>query len=106
MIKYLTITGYENCGELGMFSHIYEFIGKDENHIVLLIRAFDVSKAKVFKGRLLTKTKQYESRFPLTEEEKTSLENIIGEIQECNPMQVTEGSPLEKELIGYSEIQS
>jgi hypothetical protein len=61
MIKYITIPGYKNLGECGLFSHLYQFKAltpdKDDNYPMIFIRSYDVP-AILWHGNLLTKSKE------------------------------------------------
>jgi hypothetical protein len=82
MIKYAEIDGYANCGEAAPFSHLYQFMenGK-ETPMTILIHGYDICPAKVFKGYVFNKTRTHSSA-SLTEDEKTVLQQYIGEIEQ------------------------
>jgi hypothetical protein len=83
VIKYAELNGYNNCGELGFCSHLYEFIQKDEETpIVILIHAFECP-AEIFKGYVFNKTKSWKPVL-LTDEERTKIEFYTGHITEVD----------------------
>jgi hypothetical protein len=81
LIKYININGYNNLGEVGLFSHLYEWIEKvDENPKVILINAYE-GKPKVFKGYIYTKSNQYKS-VPVETNELQEVINLVGEVEQ------------------------
>lgn len=84
MIKYCGLDGYNNCGEVQMFSHLYQFIEKDEEvPKIILLHAYDICPALVFKGYVFDKKRTWTS-IPLTEAEKSKIEGYVGTIQEVD----------------------
>jgi hypothetical protein len=104
MIKYHELEGYKNCGEIGMFSHVYEFWQIKEPHRIILIRAFDVPVASVYKGVLLSDGRQYEKSQQLTYDEKESLEYLLGEIKECRFQDIFSGTGLAEGMKDWTPI--
>ena len=80
MIKYAKIPGYENLGECGMFSHVYQFkaLKPDENdhYYMIFIRAYDINPPLLWHGKLLIKTK--EAIFVEKELDLKEAERMIG----------------------------
>lgn len=75
MIKYATIEGYRNIGEIQMFSHLYQFVENiEEEPKVILIHAYECD-TKVFKGFLYNNSKTFKN--------VELLKNEIKEIESC-----------------------
>lgn len=84
MIKYAKIEGYKNLGEVGIIgSHIYQWMeeeaNKDELKAVIVVRAYDTDKPKIFKGIVFSRTLKY---YPLEiTEDLSELEELVGELE-------------------------
>lgn len=101
MIKYANVLGYENLGEVQMFSHLYQMIEKDkETPMVILIHAYG-NDDKIFKGYVFTKTKTTES-VPLTEEERKAIEFCTGSLKQVPFKDFVTGTILED---GYADFK-
>ena len=84
MIKYCDLEGYNNCGEVQMFSHLYQFMEKSvKMPKTILLHAYDICPALVFKGCVFNEKKTWSS-VPLTDDEKTKLEGYVGAIKEID----------------------
>ena len=84
MIKYAKIKGYKNLGEVGiMGSHLYQWMAekanKDELKSIIIVRAYDIEKPKIFKGIVYTRTLKYYSE-EITED-LSELESLVGELE-------------------------
>ena len=83
MIKYAKIEGYKNLGEVGMnYTHIYQWMEEKEdnqgNRAVIIVRAYDIDKPKIFKGMVFNRTLKY---YPLDiTEDLSELEALVGEL--------------------------
>lgn len=104
MIKYIELKGYVNRGEVGMFSHVYQFIEKDtDTPMVIIIKAYD-GNTKVFKGYLFMKNNTFE-KVLLTEEEIIILEPCIGKINQKDIKEVLRGTDFEAQFENFKEME-
>ena len=79
MIKYANIEGYNNLGEIQMFSHLYQFRERDKaTPMIILIHAYECD-TKVFKGYIFNSSQTYEN-IPLTDTEINQIEVYTGRI--------------------------
>lgn len=98
MIKYIDINGYDNLGELAPFTHFYQFMQSDaEVPLTIIVHAYECD-AVVFKGYLFNKTRSFEV-VPLTEHEKSKLEDVVGNITEVTFSEFIKGTILEDEYL-------
>ena len=103
MIKYADIRGYDNCGELSMFTHFYQLIQKDvEIPMIIILHAYE-GETKAFKGYLLTRKKTFEN-VPLLSEERKAFEPYVGEITQVDLDVLLSGSVFEGEITGYQKV--
>lgn len=83
MIKYANIEGYNNLGEIQMFSHLYQFIERDKaTPMIILIHAYECD-TKVFKGYIFNSSQTYEN-IPLTDTEINQIEIYTGKLQQID----------------------
>ena len=83
MIKYATIEGYRNIGEIQIFSHVYQFVENvEENPKIILIHAYE-SETKVFKGFLYNNSGTFKS-VDLLETEIKEIENYCGKLTQLD----------------------
>jgi hypothetical protein len=83
MIKYAKIDGYNNLGEIQMFSHLYQFIENDkETPMIILIHAYE-EDVKIFKGYVFNYTKTYKS-VPINEAELNVIEQYVGKAKQID----------------------
>ena len=106
MIKYVDLPGYQNVGELALFSHLYEFIEplEKEPRKLILVHAYEVYPAKVFKGYVLDETRTYES-IPLTAEEKSKIEPATGDVTQVDFKELIKGTIAEEYYKEYGEMK-
>lgn len=103
MIKYVDLPGYKNLGELGMFSHFYQFMQSGaETPITILLHAYE-GDIKAFKGYLLHANKTFQS-VPITPEERSTLEPFVGTITQVNLDELVAGSVFQGGLDGYKSV--
>lgn len=82
MIKYAKLDGYNNRGEVQMFSHVYEFVEINKNEpIIILIHAYSAPNI-IFKGYLYERTKTFKS-VPLLDSERKVIEECVGAVTQC-----------------------
>lgn len=84
MIKYAKIKGYKNLGEVGMIgTHLYQWIKEEENleglREIIIVRAYDIDKPRIFKGIVFNRKLKYYS-VEITED-LSELESIVGELE-------------------------
>lgn len=105
MIKYCELEGYTNLGEVAMFSHLYQFIeiGVDISQIIL-IHAYDITPAIVFKGYLYEQTQEWK-RVELTNDETVKIKKFIGDFKQVDLPISAKKHELLKGLITYKEIK-
>lgn len=95
MIKYATIDGYKNFGEISMFSHLYQFMQENkETPMTILIHAYEC-KPKVFKGYIFNKDKTYRS-IPLENSEKKTIDNYVGDSEQVEFNEFIKGTIAEE----------
>jgi hypothetical protein len=107
MIKYAEIPEYINCGPIGnCFSHIYQFrsnfLDEYDLYKLILIHAYDIPCAKVFKGYILEDTKTYKNIL-LKESEKEILYKFIGNFEEVSFEKFLEDNYICKDYLEYKE---
>lgn len=96
MIKYATINGYDNYGEVELYSHIYQFLEQNiGDKKTILIHGYDISPAKVFKGYIYMKNKTYKS-IAMTDEERKTIEQYVGEFNQLGFLDFIQGSSFEE----------
>jgi hypothetical protein len=81
MIKYMELEGYNNLRELGLMSHLYSLISNDGK--IILIRAYDITPAKLWHGIILQEDKSY-TNFNLGKERDKIISKIkyyVGDIK-------------------------
>lgn len=107
MIKYMELPGYHNCGEVELFSHVYQFVSK--THVectnypaVIIIHAYE-GATKAFKGVLLRGSRRYMT-LPLTDAELEALKPYVGEIQQLDIAEVLAGTTFEAEIKTYRKM--
>ncbi len=84
MIKYAELEGYQNLGELGMFSHLYRFYEKEsDDPVMIFIHAYDVAPAQVFKGKVHAYERSYKN-INLTDKEKEMLAKFAGDYEQVD----------------------
>jgi hypothetical protein len=94
MIKYASIDGYKNLGEIELFSHLYQFMEKGkETPMTILIHAYEC-ETKFFKGYVFNNTKTYKS-IPLTELEIKEIEKYTGTGQQVDFLKFIIGTIVE-----------
>jgi hypothetical protein len=104
MIKYAEIDGYENLGELQMFSHLYQFIEKDkETPMIILIHAYECD-TKVFKGYVFNETQTYNS-IPLNNNEIEEIEKYTGKLEQVQFIKFIMGTIVEDSCKGFKESE-
>lgn len=84
MIKYAKIKGYKNLGEVGMIgTHLYQWMAekanKDDIKSIIIVRAYDVEKPKIFKGIVYSRTLKYYPEEII--EDLSELESLVGKLE-------------------------
>jgi len=102
MIKYSKVEGYKTLGEVGVFTHIYQWVEDvNENPIVIIINAYE-GKPKVFKGYIYNKTKQYKS-IPVKDNELLDIESYVDKIEQMDFRDFIKDTILDNELYNSFE---
>lgn len=102
MIKYLNIENYKNIGEIGMFSHIYQFVEQNkESPMVILVNTYDGNN-NIFKGYLFLESKTF-SGVKLTEYEKNKIEEYTGELDEISFDKLINNTIYKEEFKDFTE---
>lgn len=99
MIKYMELEGYNNLGELGFMSHLYQLISDDGR--IILIHAYDIAPAKLWHGIVLQKDKSY-TNLDLDKERDQIISKIkyyVGDIKIIEDLKdFSKGTALEQDL--------
>lgn len=103
MIKYVSIEGYTNRGELYPFSHYYKFIqNNSDSPIIILVRAYEYA-TEVFKGYLFNSNKTFKS-VPMTDDEIREIEQVTGKLTQVSFQDVIKGSRFEGAYLDFNEV--
>ena len=106
MIKYANIKGYKNLGEKPMFSHVYQFLeDKEIKPMGIIVHAYVVSPARVFKGYIFHKTQKYQN-VDLTDEEKETINKFIGQAEQVDFLELVNGHEWLKVFADYTEQET
>ena len=106
MIKYASIDGYTNVGEIEIFSHVYQFVesGKEIPKIILL-HAYRGATTNVFKGYLYTLTKTFINE-KLTEHEAKVIEDYCGgELCQVGFDKFIKGTNFAQDYLNFKEVE-
>lgn len=101
MIKYAEIKGYDNLGEIQMFSHLYQFMEKGkEIPMTILVHAYECD-TQIFKGYLFNNTRSYES-VPITEDELNEIQKYTGTAKQVDFKEIIVGTILEDDYKNFT----
>lgn len=92
-------------GEIQLFSHLYQFVEQNtETPMVILIQAYDIPTAKVFKGYLFGKSETYKN-IELSEDEIQILKEYVGEFKNVGFNEFISNTALEDYHKNFEEIE-
>lgn len=93
MIKYAEIDGYQNRGDVGNFSHVYQFAERFATvRRIILVHAYE-GRASVFKGYAYDKTKEFIND-RLSAHEREVIEQHCGKFEQVGFDEFAKRTPL------------